>query len=281
MILKESVIIYFSPVTIVLSMVEMNIPGTSHDIGTQHIVTGIKRLGRASLLFAITSVLLSFSQLLSSDFIAQVFVFINEMYEGVIVQEEIAEKLVTLIKDKAMNLLISGIVLVASFILSLLSLFKYGLPGFSDLKEWRPRDFNLCASLFKAGSIGGLISLTLAIALLIHVLFIIYTTFTLSEQGFVEMAFSGILFVVGNLLVLLGSFGALIAFFKLGRISGIKLFYVAGVLLITTTLLFVLTARYDTALVAIAWISAYAAFRTLRKDYSKIQIEEDSSPPFT
>ncbi|MEM1701791.1 MAG: DUF973 family protein [Desulfurococcaceae archaeon] len=244
------------------------------------IVIGIKRLERTSLSFAIISMLLLFSQSLSSNFVTQVFAFINAMYEGILVQEEMVEKLTILIREEAMNLLISGVILIASFILSLLSLFRYGLPGFSDLRKWRSRDFSSGVFLFKVGSIGGLVSLTLAITTLSHIIYIICTTFSLSEQSLLEMALSGISLLVGLILVLLGSIGVTIVFFKLGKISGIRLFYVPGVLLLIGVLLSILTTVYDLSIFAIAWILAYIAFRSLHKSYPRLKMTENTSLPF-
>ncbi len=168
------------------------------------------------------------------------------------------------------SLIIGFIVLIVASILSLIALFAFLIPGFEDLRDYDPSNFNTSCILIKIGFAGGLILVIVAIALVFYLISIGVSIYTITHPMFymhhtftVNVAISEtyvgnmliligiveLLFIISLVLLLIGYVGLIIGMFKLKDVTGEDLFLAAAILFIISIFLPILDF--------IAWILTY------------------------
>ncbi|MEM0372138.1 MAG: DUF973 family protein [Ignisphaera sp.] len=130
-------------------------------------------------------------------------------------------------------------VAIVGFILNLVGLFGFVIPGTSKLAEWDEK-FSTSSKLLKIGYGGG------AVLMLIAIIIILVAAFTYSLGAF----FGGLaLVVIGGIMLLVGYIGLIILSFKLNDTFSVTSIMVAGILFIIG--IFVGVLQF------IAWILMY------------------------
>ncbi|NPA69821.1 MAG: DUF973 family protein [Crenarchaeota archaeon] len=153
--------------------------------------------------------------------------------------------------------IISLITFLISLILGLIALFAFLIPGFEDLRDYDPSNFNTPCILIKIGLVGGLILMLISVVLLFYLISIgvsvhslMYHVFYIHQMsasmimpeiymehmifliGVVEL-----LFLISLILLLIGYIGIIIGMFRLREITDEDLFLAAGIIFIISIFL--------------------------------------------
>jgi len=138
-----------------------------------------------------------------------------------------------------------------ALVLTLVAVYAYLVPSAWSLAKWKPEEFSVISNLLVIGYIGGLVSTLLALVLLIA------DVTGITGGSIVVLLLIIVLAIAGVILIFIGWIGNVVYFLKLRDAFNSSTFLVAGILLVLSPLIPLLSI--------ITWILTYIEASSLEK----------------
>ena len=138
-----------------------------------------------------------------------------------------------------------------ALVLTLVAVYAYLVPSAWSLAKWKPEEFSVISNLLVTGYIGGLVSTLLALVLLIA------DVTGITGGSVVVLLLIIVLAIAGVILLFIGWIGNVVYFLKLRDAFNSSTFLVAGILLVLSPLIPLLSI--------ITWILTYIEASSLEK----------------